>query len=141
VFFAAAVVLTEGDPDEIACRCALEREGLDLDRQSISVVSLGGKDEVETVGHLLMALGIPTFALLDEDPGNADSAATQARAAAAVGADHLLLQRPNLEGVFGLGRKLRRGQAMAWFPAWFAEAGNATPQVYRDLAAGIQAAV
>lgn len=139
LFFSLAAVLTEGDPDEIACRCAMDRLGVDLDRRSISILALGGKDEIAVVSHLLVALGIPVFALLDEDPGNADSAATRGRVAGIVGPQRVLLHRPTLEGMFGLPRKPNKVHAMANFPQWFGRAGNLTPQVYVDLAAALNA--
>jgi hypothetical protein len=43
MFFARCVILVEGPVDEIACRCALEAEGVELDRESVSVMPLGGK--------------------------------------------------------------------------------------------------
>jgi len=136
-FFASAVVLVEGDPDEIACRCALEHLTLDLDRQSISVLSVGGKDEIGPIAQLLLALGIPTFALVDEDPGNPNSAATQASIVAIVGPNRVFLQRPDLEGLFALATKPSRLRAMTIFPAWFANGANVTPQVYVDLCAQV----
>jgi predicted ATP-dependent endonuclease of OLD family len=141
VFFAAAVVLGEGDPDEIACRCALVREGLDLDQQSLSVLSLGGKDEIPVVAEVLMGFGIPVFGLIDEDPGNAATARTRARLDRVVGPQNVFIQAANLEGLFGLGHKPSRVEAMALFPRWFANTQNPTPQVYRDLAARIRASL
>jgi AAA15 family ATPase/GTPase len=139
VFFASCVVLTEGPADEIACRCALEREKIELDRQSVSIISLGGKQEIPTVSQVLVGFDIPTTALLDEDPGGASTAAVHSETSAVLGGAEVFLQRPNLEGLFGLSKKLNRVEAMTFFPSWFANASNATPQVYLDLAARIRA--
>jgi energy-coupling factor transporter ATP-binding protein EcfA2 len=139
VFFANAVVLVEGDPDEIACRCALTREGLDLDRQSISVVSVGGINEILLIAQLLHGLHIPTFALVDEDPGNAVTQQTIADISALLGAGCVSLQTPNLEGLFALASKPSRVSSMTLFPRWFAAPGNVTPPVYVNLANLIRA--
>lgn len=132
VFFAACVILVEGDPDEIACRCALEFQGLELDKDSVSVVPLGGKDEIPVVAELLARLGIPTIALMDEDPGNTQTAATRARVEELLGPDKVLVQSPNLEWLFQLNHKPKRVEAMEVFPAWFADAEPYTDGVHRS---------
>ena len=132
VFFGAAVVLVEGDPDDIACRSAHEALGADLDRRSISLLSAGGQTEVPTFAELLTGLGIPAIALVDEDPGNANSAANRARIGQHLPAAQMLLQRPTLEGLWSLQRKPDRPTAMSTFPGACANARN-IPQVYRDL--------
>ena len=63
VFFASCVVLTEGPGDEVACRCALDMERLDLDRQSIPVIDVGGNGEVPLLAEVLAKFDIPTLAL------------------------------------------------------------------------------
>jgi predicted ATP-dependent endonuclease of OLD family len=132
VFFAAAVVLVEGDPDEIACRAALASVGADLDRRSISIVSVGGQTEIPVFAELLTGLSIPAVALVDEDPTNALSAATRGRIGQHLPPANILLQRPNLERMWGLQQKPNRVEAMAVFPAATANPQN-VPQVYRDL--------
>jgi putative ATP-dependent endonuclease of the OLD family len=132
VFFGAAVVLVEGDPDEIACRSALEALGADLDRRSISVLSVGGQAEIPVFAELLAGLRIPAIALVDEDPGNANSAANRARIAQHLPAANMLLQTPNLETLWGLPQKPDRVEAMTTFPGLCANRQN-IPQVYRDL--------
>lgn len=137
VFFASCVVLVEGDPDEIACKCALEAQGLELDRQSISVIALGGNQEIPTVAELLSGLGIPTIALIDGDPGNAQTAALRTRIEEILGPENTFLTSPNLEGLFNLPRKPSRVEAMTFFPSWSTNTASMIPQVYRDLAARI----
>jgi putative ATP-dependent endonuclease of the OLD family len=132
VFFAAAVVLVEGDVDEIACRSALEGLGVDLDRRSISILSVGGLSEIAILAELLTGLGIPTVALVDEDPGNAVSAGRRAAIAQHLPAAQLKLQVPTLEGLWGLAQKPSRVDAMANFPTRCANPAN-IPRVYRDL--------
>ncbi len=132
VFFAVAVVLVEGDVDEIACRSALEALGTDLDRRSISILSVGGLSEIAIFAELLTGLGIPAVALVDQDPGNAVSAGRRAAIAQHLPAAQLLLQVPSLEGLWGLAQKPTRVDAMAHFPAASANPQD-IPQVYRDL--------
>src|SRR5260370_5003017 len=98
VFFGVAVVLVEGEVDEIACRSALEALGTDLDRRSISILSVGGLSEIAIFAELLTGLGIPAVALVDQDPGNAVSAGRRAAIAQHLPAAQLLLQVPSLEG-------------------------------------------
>jgi predicted ATP-dependent endonuclease of OLD family len=132
VFFGAAVVLVEGDPDEIACRSALEALGVNLDRRSISILSVGGQGEIPIFAELLTGLQIPAIALVDEDPGNITSATNRARIAQHLPAARILLQAPNLETVWGLAHKPDRVDAMTTFPQSCANLQN-IPQVYRDL--------
>jgi putative ATP-dependent endonuclease of OLD family len=134
VFFATAVVLVEGDPDEIACRAALDALGADLDRRSISIVAVGGQSEIPVFAELLEGLHIPAIALVDEDPTNRGSAANRARIAEHLAAAQILLQRPNLETLWALARKPNRVDSMATFPATCRTPAN-IPQVYRDLEA------
>jgi hypothetical protein len=138
VFFANCVVLVEAEPDEIACKCALERQGMELDRASISVVAVGGVTEVPIVAELLVGFGIPAMALVDEDPGNAATAAVRGRITQVVGAANVFLQAPNLETVFGMPHKPSRVGAMTAFPAWFANPANPMPTAYSNLAVRIR---
>lgn len=132
VFFSAAVVLVEGDPDEIACRIALASLGTDLDRRSISIVAVGGQNEIPVFAELLAGLHVPSVALVDEDPANPASAATRGRIAQHIPRAQILLQSPNLETVWGLPQKPTRTDAMTTFPTACASPQN-IPQVYRDL--------
>jgi energy-coupling factor transporter ATP-binding protein EcfA2 len=128
-FFASAVVLVEGDADEIGCKCAFEAHGVQTDRDSISILGLGGIREIPIVARLLVAFGIPTVALVDQDPGNQNTAATTAQITAAVGAANVFQQVPNIETLFGFPQKPSRVDAMTVFPAWFQ--GNAVLQSTR----------
>ena len=134
VFFSAAVVLLEGDPDEIACRASLEALGIDLDKRSISLIAVGGLAEIPVFAELLSGLGIPTIALVDEDPGNASSAGLRATIAHHLPPAHIMLQSPRLETLWGLANKPKRVVAMTTFPTTCAVVAN-IPQVYRDLRA------
>jgi predicted ATP-dependent endonuclease of OLD family len=130
-FFASAVVLVEGDADEIACKCAFDALGVQTDRDSISILGLGGIREIPVVARLLIAFGIPTVALVDQDPGNPNTAAATAQITAAVGGANVFQHVPNIETIFGLLSKPSRVDAMTVFPAWFQ--ANAVPQVHQHL--------
>ena len=130
-FFASAVVLVEGDADEIACKCAFDALGVQIDRDSISILGLGGIREIPVVARLLVAFGIPTVALVDQDPGNPNTVAATAQITAAVGGANVFQQIPNIETLFGLPNKPSRVDAMTVFPGWFQ--ANAVPQVHQDL--------
>jgi predicted ATP-dependent endonuclease of OLD family len=132
VFFSTAVVLLEGDPDEIACRAALTSMETDLDRRSISILAVGGQNEIPIFAELLAGLDVPAVALVDEDPGNQASAAARTRIALHIPNARILLQSPNLETLWGLQQKPSRVDAMEVFAAACANAQN-VPQVYRDL--------
>jgi predicted ATP-dependent endonuclease of OLD family len=136
-FFASAVVLVEGDCDEIACKCAFDALGVQTDRDSISILGLSGIREIPTVARLLVAFGIPTVALVDEDPGNPNTTAATAQITATIGVANVFQHVPNIETVFGLAHKPSRVDAMTTFPAWFA--ANPVPQVHQDLAARVAA--
>lgn len=70
-FFAQAVVLVEGDTDgAILIGCA-EREQLSLGARGISVISVGGKDNIALCHAILVALGVPCYVVFDGDAGSA----------------------------------------------------------------------
>lgn len=137
VFFASAAVLVEGDADEIACKAAFEAIGVATDRDGISILGLGGISEIAPVAEMLVAFGIPTVAIVDEDPGNASTARANARITANLTAANVFQQRPDLETLFGLVGKPDRVAAMTAFPAYFG--ANAVQQVYQDAAARVAA--
>ena len=111
--------------------------GVQTDRDSISILGLSGIREIPTVARLLVAFGIPTVALVDEDPGNPNTAAATAQITATIGVANVFQHVPNIETVFGLAHKPSRVDAMTTFPAWFA--ANPVPQVHQDLAARVAA--
>jgi putative ATP-dependent endonuclease of the OLD family len=140
LFFAAAVVLVEGDPDEIACRAAMEALHADLDRRSISIISVSGQTEMPVFAELLTGLKVSCVALMDEDPGNAASAATRQRVGQYLPAANLILQRPNLETVWGLPQKPSKVESMTTFPARCANPAN-IPPLYADVRDRLRRAV
>ncbi len=131
VFFAHHAILVEGPTDRIACREALEVLGLELDKQSVSVIDCTSINNINPIAEILRVLRIPVYALVDEDPGNANTAATIAELRHAIGIQNVFLQSPNLETLFGLPGKPSKADALRIFPAWFS---TNTPQtVYQTL--------
>lgn len=135
VFFASKVVLVEGAPDRIACRLALEKLGVEVDRESISITECGGSGDIKAIATVLKLFQILAYTLLDEDPGNPNTAKIIGELKDLLGNQAVFLQRPNLEGVLGLPNKPNKADAMKNLPQLF-EARD-VPQVYRDLKAAL----
>jgi putative ATP-dependent endonuclease of OLD family len=51
IFFANQVVLVEGAPDRIACQLALEKFGVEIDRDSISITECGGSGDIKAIAE------------------------------------------------------------------------------------------
>ncbi|MGW0701751.1 ATP-dependent nuclease [Streptomyces sp. NPDC002867] len=68
-FFARAVVLVEGDTDGAVLIGCAEREQLSLGALGVSVISVGGKNNVALCHAILNALGVPCYVLFDGDSG------------------------------------------------------------------------
>jgi putative ATP-dependent endonuclease of the OLD family len=140
VFFASLVILLEGPADEIACRCAMSRLGVQLDFSNISVLGMDSVNDVFVPAELLNRFHIPVIAVVDEDPGNLNTLRERDRLVRTLGRENVLLQSPHLEGILGLKAKPSRVEALDQFPGWFS--GRATPQipkVYHSLKARIAA--
>ncbi|MDI6602547.1 MAG: AAA family ATPase [Patescibacteria group bacterium] len=131
VFFAHNVILTEGFDDEIACRIALQKLGIELDKDNISVTECGSNTAIKPISEVLKIFKIPTYALLDEDPGNSKTQRIILELKSFLGEDKIFLQQPNLEGIFGLDRKLSKTEALRFFPKWFEQ--NDVPEIYKNV--------
>ena len=131
VFFAHNVILVEGTPDKIACQLALEKLGLELDRDSISVTECGSNTGVKPIGEVLKLFNVPVIALVDEDPGNPSSTKINAELITTLGKDNVFFTSPKLESLFGLSKKLSKADALLTFPSWFSK--NDPPKVYQDI--------
>jgi putative ATP-dependent endonuclease of OLD family len=131
VFFADKVVLVEGAPDRIACQLALEKLGIEANKASISITECGGDGDMKAIALTLKIFGIPTFPLIDEDPGNTATQAIIKELESITGSGRVFLQKPNLEGMFGLTHKPSKVDAMRLFPQWFSV--NKVPTVYEEL--------
>ncbi|KUK05381.1 ATP-dependent nuclease [Archaeoglobus fulgidus] len=140
VFFANKVILVEGPEDKIACKLALEKLGLELDKHNISIIDCGGNTGIKPMVEILLAFNIDVYVLMDEDPGNQSTQQLISRIRNLIG-DKLFLQSPNLEGIFnfdqirrdhGIQRnKFSKEIALKVLPTWFES--NSVPPVYESL--------
>lgn len=130
VFFAEKVILVEGPDDKIACRLALEKLGVGLDENNISIVDCGGNGGITPMVEILSQFNIKTFTVVDEDPENVTTGAIITGLKTLLGADKVFLQSPDLEGIFGQDRKFTKEKALKILPSWFDS--NSVPQVYID---------
>jgi putative ATP-dependent endonuclease of OLD family len=71
-FFADAVVLVEGDTDKVCLEGVAEGLGFSLDLAGVSVLHVGGKNELRMACAILTALDVPVYVIAD---GDADRAA------------------------------------------------------------------
>lgn len=131
VFFANHVVLVEGPADKIACWLALEKLGMELDTESISVTECGSNTTIKPISEILKLFNTSTYVLIDEDPSNQNTAKIIEELKRFLGNDKVLLQSPKLEGMFGLSKKPTRAEALEFFPNWFRS--NKPPMVYKQL--------
>lgn len=131
VFFAKQVVLVEGPDDKIACKLALENLGVQLDKECISIAECGGNTAIKQISEVIKIFNIPCFVLLDEDPGNKCTQQIINELKNSIGDEYVLLQSPNLEGMFDLPNKLNKAEAIKYFPDHFRT--KQVPQVYEDL--------
>ncbi|MCP9223380.1 AAA family ATPase [Erythrobacter sp. LQ02-29] len=66
-FFARLVIIVEGPSEREALPVLLQKAGLNLDQEGISIVSAGGKTVVDTLVHLYSAHEIPVYTIFDND--------------------------------------------------------------------------
>lgn len=131
VFFANHVILVEDFPDKIACRLALEKLGMELDKENISITECRGNTAVKPVSEVLKFFKIPTYSLIDEDPENPSTGKIISELKSFLGNDKVFLQTPKLETMFGLSKKPSKVEALKIFPKWFST--NKTPSIYEQL--------
>lgn len=67
MFFANKIVLCEGKDDYSALRVYLEEIEADLDARSVTVLGVGGVENLPGYAELARTLGIPWCAVMDED--------------------------------------------------------------------------
>lgn len=70
MFFAARLLLVEGDTEKLALPVYAKRLSLDLDRQGATIVEVGGKQNLLEFAELALSFGIPVGILFDADSGN-----------------------------------------------------------------------
>ena len=101
MFFASAVVLVEGQTEQIALPLIFRRLGHHPDALGISVVEVGGKGNLPLVARLLAELGIPHVVVFDTDrgrPGERENRLIKR----AVGKAPVFVLDPDFEGVAGI---------------------------------------
>ena len=105
MFFAKGVLLCEGDTEKCLYPVLLNHCGIDMDEIGISVVEVGGKQNLPIFIRVLEAFQIPYVVVSDEDkPGdkaNADIAAT------VKDSKRIHIHKPNLEQQVGYAPKKR----------------------------------
>jgi hypothetical protein len=72
-FFASRVILAEGNTEEYALPIYAEACGHQFDKDSVSVVSCGGKESIDRLYRVFNELGISCFVVMDYDEGSADA--------------------------------------------------------------------
>jgi len=71
-FFAKKVVLVEGMTEELALPIYLEKAGLDVLREGIDIISVGGKGELAKWWRFFTAYNIPCYVCFDNDAKDDD---------------------------------------------------------------------
>lgn len=143
VFFANKVILVEGSEDKIACKLALEKLGVELDKHNISVIDCGGNTGIKPMVEILRHFGIDTYVLMDEDPGNPNTSKLIEDIRGLIGNDRVFLQNPNLEEIFNFSQikqtqgikqnKFSKEIVLKILPEWFEN--NKVPTIYEELKA------
>lgn len=66
-FFASVIVLCEGDTEEFALPVYLKAAGLDCDELGVSVIGVGGKEQIPKYWRLFSAFKVPLVVVFDND--------------------------------------------------------------------------
>lgn len=67
LFFARRLILVEGDTEKLAFPEYARKMNVDLDREGVTVVEVGGKKNLLEFGRIAASFGIPTAVVYDED--------------------------------------------------------------------------
>lgn len=67
LIFSNKVILVEGENDQFAVRIGLEKMGYDVDSESVSIIDCGSVDNLPDYADVSSRLGIPWFAIHDND--------------------------------------------------------------------------
>lgn len=71
-FFARKIILVEGGTEMFGLPVFLDALGFNLDKHGISIVSVGGKTELDRFYRLYNEFGIPTYMIFDGDANEMD---------------------------------------------------------------------
>lgn len=74
-FFARAVILVEGDTEQLSLPIYLEALGFDCDLYGVSIIQVGGKNQLPKYWRLLSKFNAPVIVIFDRDDGNNDGLA------------------------------------------------------------------
>ena len=66
-FFARAIVLVEGQTEELALPILLAKRGLEVEREGIAILGVGGKGNLAKWYRLFTAYGLPCYIIFDND--------------------------------------------------------------------------
>ncbi len=84
-FFARAVVLVEGQTEELALPILLAKRGLEVEREGIAILGVGGKGNLAKWYRLFTAYGLPCYVVFDNDAKDDSSGTKRKDALKAVG--------------------------------------------------------
>ena len=98
-FFSDGVVLVEGDTDRVILEAAALSQNRPIDRYGLSIIAVGGKQELEIPFRMLEGLGIPIFVLFDGDDNCNET--EQARNSRKTQTDGVLRWLPSTDAIIG----------------------------------------
>ena len=113
VFFANKVMFVEGPSERYSLPHIFKLKGIDINREGISIIDSGGKENMEFFIKILKEFEIPFIVLHDEDRNannyqsyHARPNGLNAKIESAVGNPNLIFKAdPDFEGVLGLSGK------------------------------------
>lgn len=116
-FFADAVVLVEGDTDKSVLEELAQKLGKPFDSAGISILEMGGKENLKVPAAMLAKLGIPTYVIADGDAlGAARKHPNDQSAASGIRGSH----------------KAATDRVVAWLPAARLAAHGSLPYQFGD---------
>jgi putative ATP-dependent endonuclease of the OLD family len=86
-FFARAVVLVEGQTEVLALPRLFAKRGLQVEREGIAVLGVGGKGNIAKWSRLYTAYGIPCYLVFDNDPQDDEAGDKRRDALRSIGLD------------------------------------------------------
>jgi putative ATP-dependent endonuclease of OLD family len=90
-FFARVVVLVEGPTETLALPVLLAKRGLQVEKERIGIISVGGKGNLAKWYRLYTAYGIPCYIVFDNDESDDGDRRKRKDALTAVGLDQTVI--------------------------------------------------
>ncbi len=131
MFFATAVVLTEGQTERLSLPLIFRRLGHDPDALGISIVEVGGKGNLVFYSRVLDELRIPHVIVHDSDRGRAGQR-ENSLIRESVGRTPVFVLDPDFEAVAGIHD--RDDKVLAAWRRFSAIDAERIPHVFRDIA-------